>query len=148
MGAACCHDDGAPGGVAMVQAIPAQGSGGAKESDFGPPANAGSEASPGHGGQAACIRIVFDCENGEQEEVVVRRRPLGVDFKKECPLRVKNVKPGGVGAELDIQIGWVISKINGVDIKGVEFPRAYDTLKKALASVPETSTTATPTYPE
>eukprot|EP00415_Alexandrium_ostenfeldii_P001822 UN1822 len=82
------------------------------------------------------MTLNFLTADGCEREVVVAHTPLGLDLRKEMPLRVRTVRPNSAGMELKIEAGWVVTKVNGESIQDLPFPAAYDKLKKGLQSVP------------
>uniref|UniRef100_A0A7S1RDJ2 PDZ domain-containing protein n=1 Tax=Alexandrium catenella TaxID=2925 RepID=A0A7S1RDJ2_ALECA len=82
------------------------------------------------------VRIKFLKNDGEAEAFLIRRRPLGLDFKKEIPLKVKNVKADSVGQELGIRPGWTIISINDRDIASASFNESFQVLKEAFEAIP------------
>eukprot|EP00401_Gymnodinium_catenatum_P054929 CAMPEP_0117511760 /NCGR_PEP_ID=MMETSP0784-20121206/28676_1 /TAXON_ID=39447 /ORGANISM="" /LENGTH=201 /DNA_ID=CAMNT_0005307447 /DNA_START=141 /DNA_END=746 /DNA_ORIENTATION=+ len=57
---------------------------------------------------------------GEGPKVVVfREKPIGLEFTKKTPLTVKKVKPGSFAAASGVEIGWVLTAVNGQDISSM-----------------------------
>mmetsp|Transcript_107912 Transcript_107912/g.315510 ORF Transcript_107912/g.315510 Transcript_107912/m.315510 type:complete len:158 (+) Transcript_107912:81-554(+) len=82
------------------------------------------------------VGMIFELDDGTRKEVTVKYRPLGLDFRKEVPLKVKNVKVGSAGEELGIAPGWTIVSIDGKDISANNFNDAFEALKGAFANIP------------
>mmetsp|Transcript_79621 Transcript_79621/g.234156 ORF Transcript_79621/g.234156 Transcript_79621/m.234156 type:complete len:149 (-) Transcript_79621:148-594(-) len=146
MGATCCHE---PAGNAEPVAVQTCSVGGKPEPILKParadpeegedPAAEpkqpeAAEAPPDGSGR---LFLTFQKPSGEDIEVVVTRKPLGVDFKKKMPLQVKTVRPKSIGAELNIEEGWTISKVNGEDIQALDFQPVYEKLKRGLNAIPD-----------
>mmetsp|Transcript_143244 Transcript_143244/g.399328 ORF Transcript_143244/g.399328 Transcript_143244/m.399328 type:complete len:139 (+) Transcript_143244:55-471(+) len=80
--------------------------------------------------------IGFELEDGGRIEVEVTKKPLGIDFEKRTPLKVKSVRSASVGEELQIRTGWIIASVNNEVIKGMDYPNAVAKLRTAMASIP------------
>jgi len=62
------------------------------------------------------VPMVWDTPQGERT-VYATQKPLGVQFRREFPLKVKH-EPEGHGKELGVKVGWVLKSVNGVDVTG------------------------------
>lgn len=60
------------------------------------------------------VPLVWGTPNGEQT-VHASRKPLGVQFRAEFPLRVKR-EPEGHAREIGIKVGWILKSVNGFDV--------------------------------
>merc|ERR1740138_105756 len=60
------------------------------------------------------VPLVWDTPNGERI-TYARKRPLGVQFSAEFPLKVKR-EPQGHGKDLGIEVGWILKSVNGIDV--------------------------------
>merc|ERR1711988_1320611 len=60
------------------------------------------------------VPLIWETTNGERA-VYVTRRPLGVQFRAEFPLKVKR-EPVGHSKELGIEMGWILKCVNGIDV--------------------------------
>merc|ERR1719159_511158 len=60
------------------------------------------------------VPLSWDTPSGEQT-VYATKKPLGIQFRAEFPLKVKR-EPEGHGKEIGIRLGWVLKRINGIDV--------------------------------
>merc|ERR1712232_1176471 len=60
------------------------------------------------------VPIVWNTPNGDQT-VYATRKPLGVQFRAEFPLKIKR-EPEGHGKEIGIKVGWILKSVNGFDV--------------------------------
>jgi len=86
--------------------------------------------------EAPCMRLVFRTAHGEEREVKITRKPLGVDLKKEMPLRVRHVRPNTAASDVNVEAGWTFVAVNGENIEELAFADAFGKLRKAMAEVP------------
>jgi hypothetical protein len=63
------------------------------------------------------IPLVWLTPSGEKT-VYATRKPLGVQFRAEFPLKVKR-EPEGHGKDIGIQLGWILKSVNGIDVTGM-----------------------------
>jgi len=63
-----------------------------------------------------------------------RKPPLGMEFEKETPVSVKNVRPGGHAEELGVGTKWIVVSVDGESVEGKDFPEVFALMKKASAS--------------
>jgi len=63
-----------------------------------------------------------------------RKPPLGMDFSKAIPIRVKRIRPGGHGQALGICEGWEVTSVNGVSIQGKSVMEVFNMMKAATAA--------------
>jgi hypothetical protein len=77
----------------------------------------------------------------ETFEVVVRNKPLGVNFTKSMPARVARVAPGA-GQLAGIQEGWVLTHIEDEEVSE-DFDAFHSALLRALEALPLNSLTLT-----
>jgi hypothetical protein len=75
----------------------------------------------------------------ETLEVVVRNKPLGVNFTKSMPARVARVAPGA-GQLAGIQEGWVLTHIEDEEVSE-DFDAFHSALLRALEALPLNSLT-------
>mmetsp|Transcript_96812 Transcript_96812/g.269204 ORF Transcript_96812/g.269204 Transcript_96812/m.269204 type:complete len:175 (-) Transcript_96812:234-758(-) len=164
MGNACCSEEkGGSGGPTTVQTVPPPPVRGPKMSledgepqeraspgglsTIEPPSEPRSHSWIGRQEDSPCSTIGepplphvatlrFKRLDGEEVDVVVTQKPLGVDFKKSVPLPVKAVRPGSIGEQLHIQTGWVLLAVNHQGIADVAFETAYAVLKETLSTIP------------
>merc|ERR1712137_1291946 len=68
-------------------------------------------ASPGKSG---CL--LFRTSDGEAVAVTFPAKPVGLDFAKVMPLRVRAVGEGTIAQEKGVQIGWELEEINGQNV--------------------------------
>merc|ERR1719446_268812 len=60
------------------------------------------------------VPLVWDTPTGERT-VYATKKPLGVQFRAEFPLRVKR-EPIGHGKEIGVELGWILKRVNGIDV--------------------------------
>eukprot|EP00931_Biecheleriopsis_adriatica_P081905 TRINITY_DN55253_c0_g1_i1.p1 TRINITY_DN55253_c0_g1~~TRINITY_DN55253_c0_g1_i1.p1 ORF type:complete len:149 (+),score=34.78 TRINITY_DN55253_c0_g1_i1:69-515(+) len=65
---------------------------------------------------AKAVTFTFVLPDGTVVEKVFTSKPLGVDFGKETPLKVKRVKPDTPALASGIQPGWIMTKVNGTPL--------------------------------
>jgi len=66
-------------------------------------------------GGARGVPLVWETPSSGEVTVYARKKPLGVQFKAEFPLRVKR-EPEGHGKEIGIEVGWILKTVNGIDV--------------------------------
>lgn len=79
--------------------------------------------------------VCFDTPGGEKT-VIFTRKPLGFDFEKSAPIKVDQVQAGGHAAELGVDKGWTVKRINGEDMSGRDFETKFDHFVAALRVLP------------
>jgi len=60
------------------------------------------------------VPLIWDTPCGERT-VYATKKPLGVQFRAEFPLRVKR-EPEGHGKEIGVEVGWILKRVNGIDV--------------------------------
>merc|ERR1712232_1169212 len=60
------------------------------------------------------VPLVWDTAHG-QRTVYATKKPLGVQFRAEFPLKVKR-EPEGHGKDIGIQMGWILRSVNSIDV--------------------------------
>jgi len=80
----------------------------------------------------ARMDLVFWLPDEQSERTVsFTRRPLGLDFKKQAPITITDVRPGTQGYELGVKEGWVLQSIAGEDLAFAEdFEYVFSRLAK------------------
>uniref|UniRef100_A0A7S2QA70 PDZ domain-containing protein n=1 Tax=Zooxanthella nutricula TaxID=1333877 RepID=A0A7S2QA70_9DINO len=68
--------------------------------------------------------------------VTLRHRPLGIDFNKTNPIKMKRVQAGSEGDLVGIQEGWQVVGINGEDVAVQDFDYTYALLRKMSERLP------------
>mmetsp|Transcript_23842 Transcript_23842/g.71193 ORF Transcript_23842/g.71193 Transcript_23842/m.71193 type:complete len:159 (+) Transcript_23842:94-570(+) len=101
--------------------------------DTGEPAPLEDEAKDEAG---RTVTLLFQKSDGVEHEVLVSRKPLGIDFKREVPLKVLTVRAGSAGADYEISAGWTLLAINGADVTTCTFSNVLDLLRESFARVP------------
>mmetsp|Transcript_22154 Transcript_22154/g.40754 ORF Transcript_22154/g.40754 Transcript_22154/m.40754 type:complete len:127 (-) Transcript_22154:146-526(-) len=81
--------------------------------------------------------FTFGLPDGKTQDVVFKRRPLGLDFDKSMPLVVRKVHPNQHAEELGVQSGWKILCVNGQSIETATFEECFKLLKEASGRLPE-----------
>lgn len=66
-----------------------------------------------------------------------RRPPLGMDFERAAPVRVKRVIPNGHAEDLGVKAGWTVTSVNGEDVEAMEFNDVFARMRVASSSRPE-----------
>lgn len=82
------------------------------------------------------MQVNFRLPDGSEKAVMLTQKPVGFDFRKATPITVDLVEPGGHAAEVGIQPGWVIHRINGEDMSGKHFDTKYQHLLNGLSALP------------
>jgi hypothetical protein len=84
------------------------------------------------------VRLIFEC-NGDERPVVLRRRPLGVDFNKSIggPTVIRSVHPHSYAAELGLEPGWIIKFVDTEDVSKKTIQHIQTSVKNALMTLPE-----------
>jgi len=75
------------------------------------------------------MRITFCLPDESTQELSFVKTPLGMDFKAKDPAVVRGVTADSHAAELGVQVGWVISAINGDDMTGKDFETFFSKLQ-------------------
>jgi hypothetical protein len=90
-----------------------------------------AEMDPQHSKGAKAVPLIWDTPDGEKI-TYARKKPLGVQFSAEFPLRVKR-EPLGHGKDLGIEVGWILKSVNGIDITKVrDFAEVNNILYKEV----------------
>eukprot|EP00930_Biecheleria_cincta_P081699 TRINITY_DN7097_c0_g1_i2.p1 TRINITY_DN7097_c0_g1~~TRINITY_DN7097_c0_g1_i2.p1 ORF type:complete len:252 (-),score=58.39 TRINITY_DN7097_c0_g1_i2:101-856(-) len=66
--------------------------------------------------QVPSLPLGFTDPNGVDYDVRATSVPLGLDFTRTMPCKVKRVKPGGHGESLGVQEGWMLRAVDGEDV--------------------------------
>merc|ERR1712066_438100 len=96
-------------------------------------------ASASSGCQTGGMTLGFRTPEGlvTQINFAERRPPLGMDFERAAPVRVKRVIHGGHAEELGVKQGWVVISVNGEDVETMEFNDVFARMRVASSSRPE-----------
>lgn len=63
------------------------------------------------------VRMVVQQEDGgDTKTVVIKSRPLGLEFMKTPPFSIKNVAAGGHAETLGLQQGWLVRQVGATDL--------------------------------
>eukprot|EP00931_Biecheleriopsis_adriatica_P109024 TRINITY_DN8328_c0_g1_i2.p1 TRINITY_DN8328_c0_g1~~TRINITY_DN8328_c0_g1_i2.p1 ORF type:complete len:131 (+),score=24.37 TRINITY_DN8328_c0_g1_i2:60-452(+) len=73
------------------------------------------------------VTFTFQLPDGSVKDCVFRARPLGVDFLRQVPLKVKSIKENTQAKTLGIQKDWLLMKMDGVDL-----PRSFEANVKVI----------------
>mmetsp|Transcript_103511 Transcript_103511/g.144186 ORF Transcript_103511/g.144186 Transcript_103511/m.144186 type:complete len:142 (+) Transcript_103511:53-478(+) len=65
----------------------------------------------------AAVTFHFLLPDGTTRDIVVKSKPLGLDFYKAVPLTVKRVKPDACAEVAEVQPQWVLKKCAGEEMK-------------------------------
>eukprot|EP00930_Biecheleria_cincta_P019549 TRINITY_DN14891_c0_g1_i2.p1 TRINITY_DN14891_c0_g1~~TRINITY_DN14891_c0_g1_i2.p1 ORF type:complete len:197 (+),score=35.35 TRINITY_DN14891_c0_g1_i2:26-616(+) len=82
------------------------------------------------------LEIHFKLPDHSAKVVEFNKTPLGLEFTRTAPIRLKRVLSGSQGHELGLAAGWRILKINGCDVSLADFETSYELLKKAIERLP------------
>merc|ERR1711920_820385 len=74
------------------------------------------------------MKVTFQLPDASTREVVFTCRPVGIEFRKACPIVVKRVVAGGQGEKMGVEAGWGISVVDGKDVATGEFESTYQLL--------------------
>mmetsp|Transcript_24596 Transcript_24596/g.65384 ORF Transcript_24596/g.65384 Transcript_24596/m.65384 type:complete len:221 (+) Transcript_24596:56-718(+) len=80
--------------------------------------------------------LLFKLPDDSFKEVVVRNRPLGLDFQRSSPICMKKVHKDSIGDKLGVQVGWELHSVNGEDVFSRQFEYTYKLLKEASTVLP------------
>jgi len=92
-------------------------------------------------GSAVELKITFQLpdDGGDspplRKDVIFTDKPLGLDFDKTIPVTIKRVHADKAGDRNGVQIGWVIVKVNNVDITNKPFKSVYALLRTGLSKL-------------
>ena len=67
----------------------------------------------------------------------ITHKPLGISFDNCTPLTVTKVVANGTGAQAGIQVGWVIRRIGGMSLVGMDYDAVVELLLKGIERLPE-----------
>jgi len=70
-----------------------------------------------------------------EETVHAIKKPLGLIFEKQTPIMITREKDGH-GKDVGIQVGWILKKINNVDITKMDFEEADALLHAEVDKLP------------
>mmetsp|Transcript_31133 Transcript_31133/g.78790 ORF Transcript_31133/g.78790 Transcript_31133/m.78790 type:complete len:145 (+) Transcript_31133:108-542(+) len=80
--------------------------------------------------------LTFRTPDASQVPMVFTKKPIGIDFCKSLPVSVKRTHPGGVAEEMGIKSGWVLVRVNDVDLQARTFPEIQELLVKFAMGLP------------
>mmetsp|Transcript_12947 Transcript_12947/g.34685 ORF Transcript_12947/g.34685 Transcript_12947/m.34685 type:complete len:174 (+) Transcript_12947:110-631(+) len=79
--------------------------------------------------------LIFARAGHDDKVVVFKQTPLGIDFHRKVPLVIKKVIPGGFADAMGLGSGWVLTAVNGEDIKSMEFDGAVRVIQAACDQI-------------
>uniref|UniRef100_A0A7S1QVZ0 PDZ domain-containing protein n=1 Tax=Alexandrium catenella TaxID=2925 RepID=A0A7S1QVZ0_ALECA len=84
------------------------------------------------------VEMTFDtgATDASSKTLVFMKRPLGLEFEVEAPIRITKVADKSVSQRLGVQVGWRIIKVNGEDLDGKTFAEQFAQLKKSVKALP------------
>lgn len=83
------------------------------------------------------VEMAFDTGAGtDLKTLVFMKRPLGLEFEVEAPIRITRVMDKSVSQRLGVQVGWTIQKVNGEDLDGKTFNEQFSQLKRSVERLP------------
>eukprot|EP00747_Dinoflagellata_sp_TGD_P178778 gnl/TRDRNA2_/TRDRNA2_28372_c0_seq1.p1 gnl/TRDRNA2_/TRDRNA2_28372_c0~~gnl/TRDRNA2_/TRDRNA2_28372_c0_seq1.p1 ORF type:complete len:223 (+),score=27.04 gnl/TRDRNA2_/TRDRNA2_28372_c0_seq1:49-717(+) len=87
--------------------------------------------------RGSLLVIGFQKSDGMTEEIEFARRPIGLDFSKEAPIVIEEVKPNSLAEELGVKPGWTLATVNGQSVSNTEFAYQYNVLRSNYFSLPQ-----------
>lgn len=81
-----------------------------------------------------CMLIDFEAY-GKTKTVAFRSRPTGLQFGNTVPLVVASVRPSSP-ASGSVEIGWVLTAVNGINTAGMDYCSVVQTLNQGLCDLP------------
>merc|ERR1712224_367306 len=83
------------------------------------------------------LLLTFDTEDGEEVAVEAVRKPLGLIFEKKLPIIITE-EGDGHASELGVEVGWMLTSINDVDIIGeTDYMKVSNMLQRGIHALPE-----------
>jgi len=77
---------------------------------------------------ARILPIAFRLPNSSTKKVNFTKSPLGIEIGKKEPTTVKGAAAGTQAALMGVQVGWVLTTINGENVEGKDFDYVYGKL--------------------
>lgn len=88
--------------------------------------------------KADALEIVFVAGADEKEvPVIFSKKPLGFDCEVVAPIKVKSIKENCVARRSGVEVGWIVKKIDGVDISTLDIELQIKYLKESVAALPD-----------
>jgi len=96
-----------------------------------------SDASDADKKKQPVLELTFSIEDGEVSTACFESRPIGVEFYRKSPVKVKSVSPGSKAALGGLQPGWIIHAINGLEVMDMGLQDVIETLAKISGNLPQ-----------
>jgi len=88
--------------------------------------------------QMPALTISFQTPQQETKEVTFLKRPLGMDFARKNPTRVRSVLPGSLAADLGVETAWIIKAVNNEDVsENIDVDLLLGKLKAGSVALPQ-----------
>lgn len=83
------------------------------------------------------VEMTFLDTSGNARNQRFRQKPLGFEISLGVmPIRVDNVYGQGLAGKQGVEMGWYLTKVNGIEIGGKSFEEAFAIVKSAMAVLP------------
>jgi len=87
---------------------------------------------------ADAVVIEFADENRRTWKFAFTKKPLGMAFDNNMPVKVKSVVANSPAAGLGIKVGWTFNSIGGESVKGKDYKKILSTIQEQTAKLPST----------
>mmetsp|Transcript_57604 Transcript_57604/g.166765 ORF Transcript_57604/g.166765 Transcript_57604/m.166765 type:complete len:161 (-) Transcript_57604:172-654(-) len=82
------------------------------------------------------MTLTFQTPEGEEKSFAFTRRPVGLDFCRSVPTKVKRAHPNGAAAEFGIEENWVLAKVNDESVLEKSSLEVHSVLKRFIVDLP------------
>jgi hypothetical protein len=84
------------------------------------------------------VKMTWKTTEGEIKTVTATRKPLGLKFESNLPIKINSENKGSHGEELGIQVGWELQAIDGEDVvNSNDYKSVNDLLHTKVATLPK-----------
>eukprot|EP00811_Abedinium_folium_P003394 NODE_13120_length_1184_cov_3.263955.p1 GENE.NODE_13120_length_1184_cov_3.263955~~NODE_13120_length_1184_cov_3.263955.p1 ORF type:complete len:339 (-),score=39.95 NODE_13120_length_1184_cov_3.263955:43-1059(-) len=88
-------------------------------------------------GNCSTLAVLFLLPNGNETTVYFTHKPLGLTFPRKVPLQVAAVEARGDALQKGVQEGWVVLRVNGMELPGQAFEEDINLLRKFSSHLPK-----------
>jgi len=89
------------------------------------------------------VEMMFEAK-GRERSIIISRRPLGAEFSQVSKFlksgesaQVSKLQANCYASEIGMEVGWIVKRVDGVNLKGKTFKQVQNLIKTALSRLPE-----------
>jgi len=98
------------------------------------------------------VEVIFKTSKGELQTLILKRRPLGVEFARpffgSLKVGISGFKNKSYAQELGAEKGWLLVSVDSTSVSGLSFDKAVSVLNMAVAPLPMASAVDTLLRPD